>query len=402
MKISLKSITTINKDYFYALIVFYLIAISWSAVFSAVIGLPPTILHYPVVLLLLGVLWYSERVNKTFFLFCLIFMLIVLFIAIFKDAQIYINRFLFYPIILLLILFILKKDDILKHLSNLLTVYIVAAIILSIISLFYVYISGYLSTFEIANPDGRANHLYLFTFSNAVIGNIIRPSFIYDEAGAFSFIICYVAILRSMLSQNKLITLLIMVGGLITLSMTHVIILIVYLALEMKKKYYILLIPILFIITTWLYNQEDLKFFFERFEVSESGEIKGNNRSNQIDNFFSIANDDIILFGNYECDKKPNRVCIEHGDISSSPVTPVYSGGILLLLVQVITSIFLLWVAYKNKLFRFAGLAMFLLLLQRPYFTGIGYQLMVYTTLFFAIQSIYFNKGEYKEYDMFK
>ncbi len=377
----------LKKNYFYSLIAFYLIALSWSAPFSAVLGLSTSVLYYPVVLLFLVLLWYSEKVRIDLFLFFLFFMLIVLFIGIFKDAQIYINRYVFFPLVLLLTLFMLNKKDIMRYISGILTIYIIIAIILSIISFFYAYL-GHPPIFEITNPDGRPNKLYLLSFTNAVAGNVIRPSFIYDEPGAFSFIICYVAILRSMLKQNKLITLLIMIGGLITLSLAHVLIFCVYLAFEVKKKYALLFIPIIVIACIWLYNQEELKFFFNRFKITESGTIQGDNRLRQVENFFRIANEDIVLFGNYKCAKRPDQKCYEHGDISSSVVTPTYEGGILLLFVQLTTSILLLWVAYKNKIFRFAGIAMFLLLLQRPYFSSIGYQVMVYTTLFFAMKNL--------------
>jgi hypothetical protein len=376
---------SLNINIFYSLIVFYLIAISWSPILSSLTSFSASLFYAPIVILLIILLWYSERIKINSFLMIIFFLLLVLFITIFKDTLVYAQRFAFFSIVLLLIILILKKESIINYTSKILTVYIIIAIIFSIISFIYAYL-GFSPIFEINNPDGRINYLYLMSFSNSIFGNIIRPSFIYDEPGAFSFIICYVVILRTMLKKNKNITLLILIGGLITFSVTHIIILLIYLILEINKKIIFLLIPILIIISILLSNQDELKFFFDRFSLSESGEIKADNRSGQINNFIKIANQEIILFGNYQCEDSTINKCTDHYDMTSSPITPIYYGGILFLFVQLLTSILLLWIGYKNKNFRFVGLVMFLLLLQRPFYSAKGYQIMIYTTLFYSMR----------------
>lgn len=73
----------------------------------------------------------------------------------------------------------------------------------------------------LSNPDGRDNYLYLTTFSNAE-KLIIRPSAIYDEAGAFSFYICILVILRSRLGLSLAGSAVLLLGGMLTQSITHV------------------------------------------------------------------------------------------------------------------------------------------------------------------------------------
>ena len=75
----------------------------------------------------------------------------------------------------------------------------------------------------LANPDGRSNNFYLTTFSNSITSFSIRPSAIYDEPGAFSFFICMLVAFRSRLGLPLKGSMLLLLGGLLTQSITHVI-----------------------------------------------------------------------------------------------------------------------------------------------------------------------------------
>jgi len=79
------------------------------------------------------------------------------------------------------------------------------------------------------NPDGRENHLYLTTFSNAETFTI-RPSGVFDEPGAFSFIICVLVALRSRLRLPLNSSFILIVGGLITQSIAHLFFIITWIA----------------------------------------------------------------------------------------------------------------------------------------------------------------------------
>lgn len=381
---------TINVNIIYASIAFFLIAIAWASVFVALTHMRSlNIIYVFVLLIFLLLLWNTSKISKEILLFIAGMMLIILFVGIFKDAEGYIKRLLFFPVTLLFTLFLSRKKQAIEYLSKMMTIYIIIALICSIISFFYAYF-GYPPIFEIVNADGRINRLYLLTFSNVSYGHIIRPAFIYDEPGAFSFVICFVAILRTVLKQNSTTTFLIILGGLITLSLSHVLILLVFLATKVEKKYYLPIIAFFIVSVIFLAQQKEMSFFFNRFQVSQNGTIEGDNRSDQIKNFMKIEDEDIFLYGKYKCYDRP-ELCIKYGSIASSPVSPMYEGGILYLLIQLMTYFILLWVAYKKKAFRFAGISLFLLLLQRPYFGSAGYQLMIYIILFYCVQEIYEN-----------
>ena len=76
---------------------------------------------------------------------------------------------------------------------------------------------------EFSNPDGRPNRFFYTTLSNAVMGNIIRPSGIYDEPGALSLYICAIAAIRHMLGKNNILTWSLLLLGFVTLSLAHLI-----------------------------------------------------------------------------------------------------------------------------------------------------------------------------------
>jgi hypothetical protein len=82
---------------------------------------------------------------------------------------------------------------------------------------------GYGDIGSFANPDGRENHIYFFTFSNAGWSGLVRPAGIYDEPGAFSFFISGIAAARHLLRMDNKQTWIILLLGLQTLSVAHVV-----------------------------------------------------------------------------------------------------------------------------------------------------------------------------------
>jgi len=93
-------------------------------------------------------------------------------------------------------------------------------IVMALIGVLY-HLAGGGPLFSLVNADGRDNAFYLTTFSNAETF-IIRPSAIYDEPGAFSFYICMVVAMRSLLGMSRKTSGWLLLGGLITQSITHV------------------------------------------------------------------------------------------------------------------------------------------------------------------------------------
>lgn len=386
-----------KKNYLYASGIFFILALSWSPLLSYFLNIKESIMYFPSVVILIILLLKETKINIMYFLFIMIFMIIVLLITIYIESSIYMNRYVFFPIVLLLVYLISKRIKINLILSKWLTNFAILGIVCSIISFLYSFL-GNSSIFTIINPDGRENYFFLLSLSNSIVGNVIRPSFIYDEPGAFSFFLIFVAIYRSVLNQSKLQTNIILFGGLITLSAAHIIIVIIYIFTNIKKINLLFIIIILSLFVNELSKDERFDFIFNRFVINDDGTIRGDNRTDQIYNYFNIVNNELFLLGNYKCTERPSKRCSEHGDISSSIVTPVYNGGILILGIQLITSFLLIYLFIINKNNRFSILTLFLLLLQRPYYTSPSYQLMIYIVIFLVWNNI---KGE-KNNDKFK
>jgi hypothetical protein len=77
--------------------------------------------------------------------------------------------------------------------------------------------------FSIPNVDTRPNYFFYTTFSNAYYFRWIQPSGIYDEPGAFSFMICAVAFLRHITGRDYRLTWIMLGLGFVTLSLAHLI-----------------------------------------------------------------------------------------------------------------------------------------------------------------------------------
>ncbi|PKQ74616.1 hypothetical protein CJF47_13525 [Aeromonas sobria] len=196
-------------------------------------------------------------------------------------------------------------------------------------------------------------------------------------------------VLRELMHKRVLPSMLIMLGGLVTLSLAHILIFLLYIFSKIKFTIKGLIGLIFFIILSIslsknILNSNQFEFFSSRFALNEDGELAGDNRSNQIENFKNIFSWNIFWGGDYQCHALPTKSCIDHGDISSSIVTPLYRGGVIQLALQILTHLFFIFLFIKNKKLFFSIFAMSLILLQRPFFSVIGYQFMIYLVFFVA------------------
>lgn len=374
------------------LLLFLLLAlVLWSPVFPGVFGLPAAYMYLSIILLLAGLIVLEKGVRQLELMVVLFLVCSVLFFALITQSGTNFNRFIFLPIVLYVCFKLAKDRAFIERFSFWYTIFALLSIALAWASFIYV-LAGGEPQLEFKNPDGRPNSLYLTSFSNAVVGGIIRPAFIYDEPGAFSFVLVTAVVVREMLSKGRLISVLILLGGLVTLSLTHVMVLALYVFLVLSLRLKVL--SILFLVLTILLTIDDPRFgfFYDRFK-SDSDNSGLSNRTVQLKNFYDVIVDDpsVIFFGDYKCHDREEKRCMEHGDISSSPVTPLYLGGVFLFAVQLITHIALVVILFNRRFF-FPAAAISLLLLQRPYFSSLGYQLIVYGPLFFMINDLRFNR----------
>jgi len=382
----------IIKNNTYSFILFYFIALSFSSAILYIFHLKASLLYYPMVIYLIYSFIKKFSIRKDLLLTILFLIFLLLFFGSIANVHIYTIRYAFLPIVIYIVyVYVYKQNHIVHRVIKWLSIFSIIAVTLSIFSFIYTYLGGE-SYFSFPNPDGRINHLYLFSFANTINYNIMRPSFIYDEPGALSFFIVIVVLLREIYSFDKKITIFILIGGLVTLSLTHIMMTFLYLFFRSKAKYTITVIAIIGLILFSLKDVPAMGFFFDRFKVNESGKLQGDNRSKQIKNFSRIIDLDILILGNYKCDDKINKRCTNHGDISSSPVTPLYRGGISILVIQLITYFSLFILIFKNKKLIYPSVSLILLISQRPYFGEIGYQFMIYIVI---ISMFYIkNKGK--------
>ncbi|HBL5393624.1 TPA: hypothetical protein LR347_004753, partial [Enterobacter hormaechei] len=108
-----------------------------------------------------------------------------------------------------------------------LTAIIVIQIAASWIGFIYSFLGGGV-TMVLSNSWGREFYFYLTTLTPTSYAGFIRPSGFLDEPGALSFYICFLVTLREIMGQSKSKSYLILVFGLVTLSVAHVIFIIMY------------------------------------------------------------------------------------------------------------------------------------------------------------------------------
>lgn len=131
-----------------------------------------------------------------------------------------------YLILSCLIVFFMSEgmdNSFLKYLTAIIVIQIAA----SWIGFIYSFLGGGV-TMVLSNSWGREFYFYLTTLTPTSYAGFIRPSGFLDEPGALSFYICFLVTLREIMGQSKSKSYLILVFGLVTLSVAHVIFIIMY------------------------------------------------------------------------------------------------------------------------------------------------------------------------------
>lgn len=365
---------------------FFMVAISWSPLLPGLLSLNSSIAFLGAFLLFAAVSVFERGISIRLALCCTLLLIGSMILLVATQSITLWNRTAPLGLLIFAAHEIAAIHRLAESVCRLLTVWLVTGVVLSIVGFIYAYTGGE-PLLSIANPDGRENYLYLTTMSGSPIGSVIRPAWVYDEPGAFSFLICATVALRHMLNKSARPSAFLMLGGLITLSLTHLIIAVLFLISRLGVLRAVMLAVALALSAHLVVPElEEFDFVTARFAI-EDGRLAGDNRSNQIENFTAVVNPRMLLFGDIECHAYPDHSCDRHGDISSSPVTPVYYGGLLFLAVQIVVHLALLLAFFSRSDFRFPALILSILLLQRPYFAGFGYGLITYLVLFLMFQA---------------
>lgn len=209
------------------------------------------------------------------------------------------SQILFAGCLILNIVFVLYAwQDLIAKKTLMFFYYLVVILLLgAIIGFIYALFGGQplLTVFE-GGPSGRELRLYLTTFTDASIKNIIRPAGIFDEPGAFATFITIFVALNEALRGNQTKSFVVLAMGLVTGSMA---LFIVAASFLMYKAIYRSLFPVVvfisIIIISLQYNDNFRDvwsvFYFDRVNGVEiiNGKITGDNRSVQVDEFFSVG-----------------------------------------------------------------------------------------------------------------
>ena len=254
--------------------------------------------------------------------------------------------------------------------------------------MFYVYFGGE-SIFQFKGIHGNIYQFYLTTLNTVKSGNLIRPAGILDEPGALSFFVCFIAALRHKFGANKKITWILLIMGFITSSVAHLIYTTFHLLHEVKtdkkiSKWIGKLIPILLLLLilslTPGVNDVISKFLFDRFSAQNIDNL-GMDRFNPFLNAIELIDIKTFLFGIHpDCGIFSDK-CAEHefGHYGYNPLTLLVGWGIFLSFPYYLSLIYLLYNAIRKHNYIF--LAIFLLLLQRPYVMSFGYSMFILLTI---------------------
>jgi len=105
-------------------------------------------------------------------------------------------------------------------------------VIAGFLAFFLAYFAIITPVTEYINPDGRPLYNYILTFSNYVVFidsiQIVRVAGYFDEPGTFAFFIIHALILNKLYFDSKRIELILIVGGVVTLSMAFFISIFLY------------------------------------------------------------------------------------------------------------------------------------------------------------------------------
>ena len=301
----------------------------------------------------------------------------------------------FYSILFLI--FLLKKNDIYDftdYMSKLLIFLLIGAVIGFLWAL-----GGGDAIFSINNEDTRTNGFYLTTFSNTFVNGLIRPSGIFDEPGALSFIICMIVALRESLGMNRKVSWVLLILGFMTMSTAHAIFFVLY---WIKIKWVsfknaiisVMTVSIVLLLLTSFENPFAtlVTYILNRFAIVDGGFV-GDNRSALIINALNFLDLKTFLFG-LDSDCILNLPsCASKGYLQylGNPFTPLVHYGVFISLPYYLIIGYLMMKSIKNKNLIVFGV--FLLLLQRPYVMSYGYAVLI----MIYVYSLRFKKN-YKEF----
>jgi hypothetical protein len=196
-----------------------------SDVFHNFIGIQPGNITTLVCLILASLFFQPRLLQSDIIFFCVLVSMSFLQAYYFDNLK-YMTLHIYFYFGFLVVRTIRTADiiDIVELLSSIVIVFIC----LGFVGFIYAKLGG-TALYCFPNEDSRLNCLYLTTFTNSWRGVYIRPAAIFDEPGALGFIAGMILFMRCRLKLSSGKNYFLAVATLITFSLAHAIVLILYL-----------------------------------------------------------------------------------------------------------------------------------------------------------------------------
>lgn len=311
-----------------------------------------------------------------------------------------------YPVFLVLCLncvSLLKKSEF-DVCIDFITVAFLLLLLTAWVGSIYAFFGGQPTT-SFVNPDLRLNHLYLTTLSTQsasyiVNGHlVIRAAGIYDEPGTFSFCICSLATIRTLIKKNWQVTTVLVLMGFITLSLAHLIYSLIYFAsliinssanyrkiikrtTVMCSSFVLLFLVLNFVpIVSRIFEQSLLS----RLQVYDSQSIAISHhdslRSRSVTNALNSIDPSVFFWGiDSSCLSDIKECHQKYGSMSFNPLSPLIYQGFFSGLAYYVVTLYFLCVGLSQKP-KLIILGMLFLLLPRPYVLVPGYEIWIVSAI---------------------
>lgn len=241
--------------------------------------------------------------------------------------------------------------------------------------------------------DGYVGHFYGLYTTTVTLDNMLRVAGFFDEPGAFAFWGIIALLFNKLYFDNKKVEVILVVGLISTLSMAYFIQLSVYTFLFYGKRFYKIIIPVLFLILA-LKGIASLSSEFEyaifgRFQMDTTeNRLKGDNRSHHAEFCRSIWLEHPLLGvgGN-----RLIQISREQGKFAGANVYTFFAmDGMVGGVVRLLPLFYIFYLGRKQRKYAYAGIILSLGLIQRPYDpTQLLYPLIFLTTCFEGYRDVY-------------
>lgn len=272
------------------------------------------------------------------------------------------------------------------HLSDLFIRFCAGSVLASILSLLYSLYNppdwmGIL-------PDGRGYYFFFSSFSNYYNGFFTRPSFIFDEPGTYSFVLCFSVTYRTLInnfeSNVNFLRLLVAFGGLVTLSLAHLIFLffLIFHFRSVKLTLAIFLSALVLINLSFDTPVSSDPVTFDQRLASISADPESDVRISSFFESLSLTNDSLLFGLDSRCQYDREYCNQLYGVIGEHFLAPIIINGLFGSIHYYFALAILIFFAIRwGPFFPIVGFV--LLLAQRPYLMDFSYSLM--GMLIFAI-----------------